>query len=328
LSKSRQLLFFAEAMSSLSLTQPLTFDPIFMERVWGGRKLADHYGKELPAGLPIGESWEIVDRPEAQSVVRKGPLRGRTLHELWNGDRRDIFGEVADAPRFPLLIKLLDAHEKLSIQVHPPNELARELHGEAKSEFWYIADAAPDAELYVGVRGGSTRQDFEQALRDGDVAQHVHRLPVKTGDAIFLPSGRVHAIGAGNLIVEIQQNSDTTYRVFDWNRLGTDGKPRKLHIEESLRCIDFADYDPALIQVEGEILVRNPHFQVEKWKLDLQRPAVSDGKFAIVFCLKGEIRCGDLMAKPGQFFLVPGSLGNHVLQSPSRRSELLRITIP
>jgi mannose-6-phosphate isomerase len=312
----------------LPVSDPLVFDPIFMERVWGGRKLEELYRKELPAGLPIGESWEIVDRPEAQSMVRKGPLRGKTLHELWTSHRRDIFGDVADAPRFPLLIKLLDAREKLSIQVHPPNELARELGGEAKSEFWYIADAASNAELYVGMRGGSTRQDFEQALRDGNVARHVHRIPVKAGDAIFLPSGRVHAIGAGNLIVEIQQNSDTTYRVFDWNRPGTDGKPRKLHIEESLRCIDFADCDPALLKADGEILVRNPHFQVEKWKLDSQRLAGSDGKFAIVFCLAGEIQCGDVTAKPGEFFLVPSSLGRRALQAPTGESELLRITIP
>jgi mannose-6-phosphate isomerase len=261
-------------------------------------------------------------------VVRKGPLRGKTLHELWTSHRGDIFGDVADAPRFPLLVKLLDAREKLSVQVHPPNELARELGGEAKSEFWYIADAASNAELYVGVRGGSTRQDFEEGLRDGNVARHVHRIPVKAGDAIFLPSGRVHAIGAGNLIVEIQQNSDTTYRVFDWNRPGTDGKPRKLHIEESLRCIDFADYDPALISADGERLVRNPHFQVEKWKLDSQRVTGSDGKFAIVFCLAGEIQCGDVTAKPGEFFLVPSSLGRRALQAPSGESELLRITIP
>ena len=221
----------------------------------------------------------------------RGTVAGKNLHDLWTNHRSEIFGDIPDAPRFPLLIKLLDAREKLSVQVHPPNELARELGGEPKTEFWYIAAAAPDAELYVGVREGSTRQDFEQALRDGDVARHVHRIPVQAGDAMFLPSGRVHAIGAGNLIVEIQQNSDTTYRVFDWNRLGTNGKPRALHIEESLRCIDFADYEPALTKTPGETLVRHSHFQVEKWQLDAPRPAAPAGKFAIVFCLSGQIEC-------------------------------------
>ena len=299
-----------------------------MERVWGGRRLEEFYGKKLPADNCIGESWEIVDRPEAQSVVRAGPLRGKTLHELWREHRKEIFGDVADTPRFPLLIKLLDAREKLSVQVHPPNELASELGGEPKSEFWYIADAAPDAELYVGLREGSTRQDFEQALRDGDVARHVHRVPVQAGDAMFLPSGRLHAIGAGNLIVEIQQNSDTTYRAFDWNRPGADGKPRRLHIDESLRCIDFADCEPALTKADGEILVRHPHFQVEKWQLDAQRPAAPKGKFAIVFCLSGNIECAGAMAKPGEFLLIPSSLGDRALRAPSGESELLQITIP
>jgi mannose-6-phosphate isomerase len=135
-------------MSSLQLTEPLLFEPIFMERVWGGRRLEELYGKKLPDGVSIGESWEIVDRPEAQSIVRNGELRGQTLHDLWTSHRAEIFGDIPDAPRFPLLIKLLDAREKLSVQVHPPNELADELGGEAKTEFWYIAAAAPNAELY------------------------------------------------------------------------------------------------------------------------------------------------------------------------------------
>ena len=230
-------------MPSLPISDPLVFEPLFMERVWGGRRLEEVYGKKLPADLRIGESWEIVDRPEAQSIVREGPLRGKSLHELWQNHRREIFGDIADAPRFPLLIKLLDARETLSVQVHPPNELAAELGGEAKTEFWYIANADAGAELFVGLREGSTREKFEQALHKGEVADHVHRISVQTGDAMFLPSGRVHAIGGGNLIVEVQQNSDTTYRVFDWNRKGTDGKPRALHVEQSLRCIDFDDCD-------------------------------------------------------------------------------------
>ncbi len=315
-------------MPSLQLSAPLLFEPIFMERVWGGRHLEKFYGKKLPANKCIGESWEIVDRTEAQSIVRDGPLRGKTLHELWCEYRKEIFGDIADSPRFPLLIKLLDAREKLSVQVHPPNELAQELGGEAKTEFWYIADAAPNAELYVGLREGSTRQDFEQALQSGAVARHVHRVRVQAGDAMFLPSGRVHAIGAGNLIVEIQQNSDTTYRVFDWNRIGTDGKPRQLHVEESLRCIDFADYEPALTKTAGQTLVRHEHFQVDKWKLNAPRSATEENKFAIVFCLSGKIECAGETIRPGEFFLVPSSLGDRVLQPSSNDCELLRVTIP
>jgi mannose-6-phosphate isomerase len=314
--------------TSLGYTQPLVFEPIFVERVWGGRKLETVYGKSLPPETRIGESWEIVDRPEAQSVVRNGPLRGRTLHELWTGHRREIFGELTDAPRFPLLVKLLDAAQKLSIQVHPPLEIAGELGGETKTEFWYIADADPQAELYVGLREDSGRAEFEKALQDGTVADHVHRIAVKTGDAMFLPSGRVHAIGGGNLIVEIQQNSDTTYRVFDWNRLGTDGRPRELHIEDSLRCINFDDCQPTLTKEKGETLVRHPLFDVQKWDLESEREAARPDSFAIIFCLSGRISCAGLPVKPGEFFLIPSSLRDRVLKPLSAGTALLRITVP
>jgi mannose-6-phosphate isomerase len=313
-------------MSSLALTQPLVFEPIFMERVWGGRRLEEVYGKRLPAGIRIGESWEIVDRPEAQSVVREGSLRGKTLHELWLNHRAEIFGNIPDASRFPLLIKLLDAREKLSVQVHPPNELAAELGGEAKTEFWYIADADPGAELFVGLREGSSRERFEQALKSGQVADHVHRIAARTGDAMFLPSGRVHAIGGGNLIVEIQQNSDTTYRVFDWNRTGTDGKPRELHVEHSLRCIDFDDCQPSLTKVQGELLVRDPLFEIQKWTLREEREVVPAGTFAIVFCLTSKIQCGGLTFSPGEFFLLPATAKNRTVCGAG--SELLRISLP
>jgi len=142
---------------------------------------------------------------------------------------------------------LLDAREKLSLQVHPPAHKAAALGGEPKTEMWYIADAAPDADLFVGLKRGVTRAEFEQKISTGEVAGCFHRVPVKRGDAMFLPSGRVHAIGAGLVIFEIQQNSDTTYRVFDWNRVGLDGKPRELHVPQSLASIDFDDFEPALV---------------------------------------------------------------------------------
>ena len=155
---------------------------------------------------------------------------------------------AADDGRFPLLCKILDARERLSLQVHPPAH-ARHL-GDPKTEMWYIAAAEPGAELFVGLKAGVTRKAFEEAVADGTVAGCFHRIPSTAGDAMFLPSGRVHAIGAGLVIFEIQQNSDTTFRVHDWNRVGLDGKPRQLHVEESLASIDFADVEPALIKAE------------------------------------------------------------------------------
>src|SRR3954462_14730631 len=159
-------------MSKVHLTQPLVFEPLFMERVWGGRHLESLYGKHLPSAALIGESWEIVDRPEAQSVVHKGPLRGATLHHLWSTHREQIFGKVPDSPRFPILAKLLDAQENLSLQVHPPREIAARLGGESKSELWYDANAAPKARLYAGVKNGTTRERFKKALAQGKVENH------------------------------------------------------------------------------------------------------------------------------------------------------------
>src|SRR5262249_1131753 len=159
-----------------------------------------------------------------------GPCAGNSLRWLMEKHARDVLGAGASpGSRFPLLIKILDAQETLSVQVHPPAKQAAALGGEPKTEMWYITDTTGKAALFVGLKRGVTRAEFERRIADGTVAEALHRIPVKAGDAMFLPSGRLHAIGAGNVLFEIQQNSDTTYRVFDWNRKGLDGKPRELH---------------------------------------------------------------------------------------------------
>jgi mannose-6-phosphate isomerase len=315
-------------MSKLNLSGPLVFEPIFMERIWGGRRLESEFGKKLPAQKRIGESWEIVDRPEAQSVVVNGPLRGKTLHELWIQGRSEIFGNVPDASRFPLLVKLLDAHEKLSLQVHPPEKVASKLGGEPKTEFWYVAAADPGAELYLGFRESTTRDQFEKALRDGTAADHVHKIRVKSGDAVFLPAGRLHALGAGNLLIEIQQNSDTTYRVFDWNRVDDMRKQRQLHVDQALQCIDFNDVRSRLLQPEGELLLRDNLFEIQKWNLDSPREIVPRGQFAIACCLTGSLRCANVDLTRGEFFLVPAELDDRQLKPISEGTSLLHITIP
>ena len=307
---------------------PIVFTPIFQERIWGGRKLEKLFGKNIPAGKHIGESWEIVDRPEVQSMVRDGPLADRSLHDLWVNFREKVFGEIRDTPRFPLLIKLLDAREKLSLQVHPAEEVAESLGGEAKSEFWYVAAAELGAEIFVGLRETMARDQFEQALRSGTVAECVHTIPVKEGDAMFLPAGRFHAIGTGNVLVEVQQNSDTTYRVFDWNRVNDAGQPRSLHIEEALQCIDFNDVAPKLIEPEGDALVKHDLFVVEKWNLESPREIAAREQCAIVCCLTGSLRCDDADFTAGQFFLVPASMPDRSIRPGSTRASLLRITIP
>src|SRR6202011_2625825 len=274
-------------MSEAVITSPLTFQPIFMERMWGGRRLETQFGKKLPPNVRIGESWEIVDRPEAQSVVRDGEFKGKTLHDLWIQRRRDAFGNLAEAPRLPLLIKLLDAAERLSLQVHPPKKAGAKRGDEPKTESWYVAAAERDAELFVGFRERITRAQFEKSVGEGSAADHVHRIKVKPGDAMFLPAGRFHAVGAGNLLIEIQQNSDTTYRVFDWNRVAEPGKTRRLHIDEALQSIDFTDAAPGLVEPKGEVLARHELFEIQRWNLDRPREVAPHGQFAIVYCING-----------------------------------------
>ncbi len=320
---------------------PLTFQPIFKERVWGGRNLAQLYGKKLPPNVPIGESWEISDRPGDASVIANGPLSGKDLHWLMENNRGELLGYSKATPenRFPLLVKLLDAQEKLSLQVHPPASKAAELRGEPKTEMWYIADAAPGAELYVGLKPGATREEFERKVRDGSVADCFHRVPVRAGDTMFLPSGRVHAIGAGLLIFEIQQNSDTTYRVFDWNRLGLDGKPREMHVAESLASIDFNDFAPALVSgaltgsdvIKSRVLVRDPLFVVVEFQLaaNATLPFLS-GRLQIIACVSGRLHIDHKIAPvdlaAGQFCLMPASVGKISLQAASA-TTLLRVEV-
>ncbi len=312
-----------------SAALPLLFEPIFQERVWGGRGLERAFGKKLPAGKKIGESWEIVDRPEAQSIVRQGPWRGRALHELWCEKHDEIFGaEVVAAPRFPILAKLLDAQATLSLQVHPPTKIAASLGGEPKTEVWYIAAAEPGAELFVGLRRGTTRARFEEAVASGEVTDLLHQLPVRADDVVFVPSGRLHAIGGGNLLVEIQQNSDTTYRVFDWDRARSGASPRALHIAEALQSIDFADFEPGLVRPEGESLLRTPEFAVARWDLAAPRQALEEPAAAIFYCLNGAVEMTGVEIKAGEFFLVPATAGDATLQPLAPTTRLLRIALP
>jgi mannose-6-phosphate isomerase len=302
---------------------PLTFKPIFKERVWGGRNIERLFHKPLPPGKPIGESWEISDRPGDVSVIANGPLAGKDLHWLFENHPTELLGTGQNkSGRFPLLIKILDAQDKLSLQVHPPPDQAAQLGGEPKTEFWYVADAAPGAEIFVGLNAGVTKTEFERKIKDGTVADCLHRITVHKDDAMFLPSGRLHGLGGGNVIFEIQQNSDTTYRVFDWNRVGLDGKPRELHIAQSLASINFNDFEPRLIEskysrnavLKVRYLVDDPLFRVDACQVKRgERFHLRSEGLQVLGVLRGRLRVGGgssgLLLNAGEFVLLPASLG-------------------
>lgn len=309
---------------------PLTFQPIFKERVWGGRNLERLYRKPLPPGVPIGESWEITDRPEGVSIIANGPLAGKNLRWVMEHHAEELLGQVKPQNgRFPLLVKILDAQETLSLQVHPPADKAAQLGGEPKTELWYVADAAPDAEIFVGLKRGVLRAEFERKIRDGTVAECVHRQRVKRGDAMFLPSGRLHSLGAGNVIFEIQQNSDTTYRVFDWNRVGLDGQPRELHVEPALQSIDFEDVEPSLID-HGQP-VRSDPYEVQELVADtcfsatLYRGCAAGkigfrtNRLQVIGVVAGSLSLEGVSTKlslrAGQFCVIPASAREFALQT-------------
>jgi len=315
------------------MNSAIRLEPLYKKRVWGGRKLQTLFNRQLPNDVDlIGESWDIVDREEAQSLVIDGEMEGKSLNELWTNHRESVFGtNLPQTDRFPLLMKVLDAREKLSLQVHPPENIASELGGEPKTEMWYIAEADPGAEIYCGLSEGSNPDRFTESVNLGQTHSLLHKIKVSKGDFIFIPSGRLHAIGAGIVIFEIQQNSDTTYRVHDWGRFGLDGDPRELHINEALRSIDFKDIEPSKGRREDNFLVRCPHFEVEQLDLSsLERINASiDQNFAIVSVIEGSLSCGDCDFKSGDFFIVPAHMKEEPLQLVSQNtSKILRTTIP
>ncbi|HNQ87758.1 MAG TPA: hypothetical protein PKM73_03890 [Verrucomicrobiota bacterium] len=319
---------------------PFIFEPIVKAHPWGGRNLERIYHKPLPPEGTMGESWEIADRPEAVSVVANGPLAGKDLRWLMEHHGPELLGAAQPVNgRFPLLVKILDAHQAPSIQVHPPAEIARRLGGESKTELWYITEAGRDGVLHVGLKAGIKRQQFERKIGDGSVADCLHTVRVRSGDAMFLPSGRVHAIGAGIVLFEIQQNSDTTYRIFDWSRVGSDGKPRAVHVEQAMASIDFDDIEPALVGVPLEerdggqtrVLAEDPAFAVQEWRVssEYNRTLGAADRPTILAVVSGTIEVRhaasdtNLSLGPGQFCLIPASVEGTTIMAATSATFLL-----
>jgi mannose-6-phosphate isomerase len=358
---------------------PLKFRPIFKERIWGGRELERLFKKPLPTSQPIGESWELVHRPDDVSVIANGRFAGKTLRWLLDLHADKILGtrtpslrhsttpsrqsatqvsgfSPPPSPRFPLLIKWLDARELLSVQVHPPPHAAAQLGGEPKTEMWWVADATDDAEIFMGLKRGVTREQFERALTAGKVADCLHRVRPKRGDVFFIPSGRVHALGAGLVVLEIQQNSDTTYRVFDWNRTDASGRPRELHVAQALASIDFSDFEPAPVgrfcesaessvadsqsrAANGRPIITCPHFQVRYLSIAAPHTDRCDGNnFQILCQLSGSALVASRTAPPhesfqetltsGEITLLPAVLGDFRIEPLAQPCELMQVTLP
>jgi len=244
---------------------PLKFRPIYKQRIWGGQKLREVFDKDLPPFEKIGESWELADLPNDKSVISNGELTGQTLISAIEKYPKEITGDENFSGPFPLLIKFLDAQDILSVQVHPDPETCRRMgKGEPKTECWYIISAEPDAVIYKGLKKGITKERFTEAIKKGNVADMLEKVTVEKGQCHFLPAGTAHAIGPGLLIAEIQMPSDTTYRVFDWNRVDEAGKARELHIEEALESIHFdASGDNRSVKTIGR-LVDCEYFRVDK----------------------------------------------------------------
>ncbi len=329
--------------------QPLVFEPYLRSMIWGGRLLEYRLGKKLPAEGDFGESWELSAHPHHVSCVAEGPLRGLALTELWGQHRAEIVGsEVAAGSRFPWLIKFLDCRDLLSVQVHPDDATARELLGDesGKTEAWIILDAEPGARIYAGLKPGTARAELEKHLDAGTVVQCLHSFTPRVGDCVFLPAGTVHAVGGGGaLLAEVQQSSDATFRLFDWNRLGPDGQPRALHREAALKSIDWSagPVQPTRPQPlssfpagsASEMLVRCPYFRVDRHRVVADLPFPYAGRMSVWLLIDGqaELRNDDggyrRQFGPGQTVLVPASCGPLAwVASGGNATTALAITLP
>ncbi len=305
---------------------PLQFDPILKSIRWGGTRLGTVLGKPIGAATDCAESWEIVDHGNDQSIVTRGPFAGWSLNRLVKEQGRALLGRHADSRQFPLLIKFLDAHDRLSVQVHPSDEQAvKYVPGEnGKTEAWVIIDAEPESRLYAGLKQGIDQTELSRHVEAGTVAQCLHSFRVGAGDCVSIPAGTVHAIGEGVLLAEVQQSSDLTFRLDDWGRVGADGRPRELHVDQALECIDFerGPVDPVVPRPSAETnveqLVETDYFVMRRYRGPLSTRVAGDDTCHILMSLAGQatlttgnettpIRLGDsllIAAEWKQFYLA------------------------
>ena len=316
---------------------PLKFKPLFKERIWGGTALASAMGKKLPAGKIIGESWELSGVEGDISVVANGKLKGNNLQELIEVYMGDLVGEKVYEKfglEFPLLIKLIDAQDVLSIQVHPDDKLAAERHNSyGKTEMWYVIDNEPGGSLYVGFKDHVTREQYLDAVAKGTLPTLLNKYEVKKGDAYFIPAGTIHAIGKGLLIAEIQQTSDITYRVDDWGRVDKDGNPRQLHTELAVDAIDFTSHDNLNVtrapKTNEAITIEHCNYfttNVLEVKGEVERDYAPLDSFVIYMCLGGNVEVlsaeGNETLTKGETMLIPAETNSVTLKGEATLLEI------
>jgi mannose-6-phosphate isomerase len=328
--------------SELEHLYPYLFTPVYKDYLWGGNKIKTTFQRENTP-TPCAESWEVADRPEGMSIVANGPLKGKSLHDLVQELQGDLLGpQHAHLDTFPLLIKIIDARKDLSVQVHPHDDNAHLTDGEPKTEMWYLLEATSDARIYAGMKPNTTPDKFRDALESGTVETYLASIPARAGRAIFVPGGKVHAIGAGCLLLEVQQNSNTTYRVYDWDRVDADGKRRELHIEDALKVINWDNLAPQVssprpLPAEGNNhpfdIITSPYFATKGWNLQEPRTfTLAPPGFRIIFVSKGRALIGAngvvAAAQAGTSCLIPAAVDTFTITPLGNQVSVIEIQAP
>ncbi|WP_193554861.1 mannose-6-phosphate isomerase, class I [Halobacillus salinus] len=307
--------------------EPIFLQPEMKERIWGGTALRDKFGYDIPSEQ-TGEAWCISGHANGPNVIQNGALEGKTLKEAWE-DNRELFANES-GEEFPLLVKILDSKKDLSVQVHPDDTYAREVENQnyGKTECWYVIDCEPGAEIIFG-HHSKNKQELERMVENGEWESLLRRIPVQPGDFYYVPSGTIHAIGAGIQILETQQSSDITYRVYDYDRVGSDGKKRELHLEKSLEVTNTPHEDPAIERTHSleaglrkETLTEETYFSVYHWTLDGTSQDLKTETYQLMSVLEGEgevVTDGKTFSiEKGDHFIIPATMDSFQLKGQAK----------
>jgi len=311
---------------------PLKFKPIFKEKIWGGNRMKSILNKDIDITKKIGESWELVDRNNENSIILNGNFAGFSLRELLSKYRKEVMGKYAEkySGDFPLLIKFIEADDDLSVQVHPDDDIAREIEGDnGKTECWYIIDAKQNTKINYGLKADITKEKLIELINENRIIEALNIVDVKKDDFLYIPSGCIHAIMKGTILAEIQQNSDVTYRLYDWDRVGFDGKPRQLHIEKALKSIKF-EQNMEILHTTNEslLLVDSEYFKVEKVVIEKESLKYFEFKEPMILMgIKGSGEVNEEKLQKGDTILLPAALEKATIKATLEELIILKINL-